>query len=73
MFGLSKREKEDRKLRREGVIRTEDKFGNDIYIEDPKLKEGPKIGFLDSIGILGDILELVFDLLDGFDIFDIFD
>lgn len=66
MLGLSKREKEDRKLRRQGIIRTKDKFGNDIYIEDPKLKEENKSGLLDTLDIVGDIIELIVDIADIF-------
>lgn len=66
MLGLSKREKEDRKLRRQGIIRTKDKFGNEIYIEDPKLKEENKSGLLDIIDIIGDIIELIVDVIDIF-------
>ena len=66
MFGLSKKEKEDRKLRKQGIIRTKDKFGNEIYIEDPKLKEENKSGLLDIIDIIGDIIELIVDVIDIF-------
>lgn len=63
MLGLSKQEKEDKKLRKQGIIRTKDKFGNDIYIEDPKLKKEHEESKLE---LVADVIDIVADIIDVF-------